>query len=422
MSTTAAGGRDLITCGRCGRLVPDGGMWTTWCEVCDWNVVTRPEPPGGLVRRWRRRLATRVGERVYADLRAGRRPDARDMLAQAALLGVSLVVDVVILASVALLVLVVLSGSLGFWHWPVVVACLVWLYLVLPRPHRLPREGLVQLSRDDAPRLWALVDDVAAGVGTAPPDLLAVSADLNAFALRSGWSWRRTVVLGLPLWAAQQPQERVATLSHELGHFKGRDVGRGVVVGVALTALTQVLDVLWPDAFEDDPPDVDLTWLFVAVNLVRRLLALPVLALLYALDRLHARASARQEYLADLASARVAGPAAAQTALLRLLSLDGTHTRVRSAVRRREDVWTALATAPHPPERELRRLQRESELVGHQADHTHPPTHLRVQLAASTDAATPLVVVDAARAAALENELQPVREQLREGLTDSFLE
>ncbi|MGN6612749.1 MAG: M48 family metallopeptidase [Angustibacter sp.] len=422
MSTTAAGGRDLITCGRCGHQVPDGGEWTTWCEMCDWNVVTRPEPLGGLVSRWRRRLAHRVGARVYGDLRAGRRPDARDALAHGALLVVSVMVDLAIVASVGLLVVVVLSDSLGFWHWPAVVACLVWLALVLPRPHHLPDEGLVQLSREDAPRLWGLVDDVAAGVGTAPPQVLAVSTDLNAYAMRSGWRWRRTVVMGLPLWAVLGPQEGVATLAHELGHFKSRDIGRGAVVGAAGVALTQVVGVLWPDAFEDEPPDVDLTWLFVAVNLVRRLVALPLVALLYGMERLHARASQRQEYLADIASARVAGAAAAQRALLRLLSLDGTHTRVRSAVRRREDVWTALATAPHPPQHELRRLQRESELVGHQADDTHPPTHLRAQLVADATVTAPAVVVDASRAAALEAELQPVRERLREVLTDSFLE
>ena len=402
--------------------MPDGGDWTTWCEACDWNVVSRPEPPGGLVRRWRRRLAHRVGARVYGDLLAGRRPDVRDALAKGVLLALSALVDLGILASVALLVVVVRSDALGFWHWPAVVGALLLLYLVLPRPHRLPDEGLVRLARADAPRLWALVDEVAAAVGTAPPQVLAVSTEFNAYAMRSGWGWRRTVVMGLPLWAVLGPQERVATLAHELGHFKGRDVGRGVVVGAAGTALTQVVDVLWPDAFEDDPPDVDLTWLFVVVNLLRRLLALPVVALLYGLDRLHVRATQRQEYLADLASARVAGPTAAQTALLRLLSLDGTHTRVRSAVRRREDAWTALATAPHPPQRELRRLQRESELVGHQADDTHPPTHLRAQLAADATVTAPVVVVDTARAAALEVELQPAREHLREGLTDSFLE
>ncbi len=147
-----------------------------------------------------------------------------------------------------------------------------------------------------------------------------------------------------------------------------------------------------------------------------------MVALLYGLDRLDARATQRQEYLADLASARAAGAAAAQTSLLRLLSLNGTHARVMSAVRRREDVWTALAASPHPPERELRRLQRESELVGHQADDTHPPTHLRAQLVAGATESTPVVVVDAARTAAFEAELQPVREHLREGLTDSFLE
>ena len=412
----------MVACGGCGRAVPDGGQWTTWCEVCDWNVVSRVDrSTPGLVVRWRRRMARRVGERVYADLLAGRGAGARDALAHATLLTVCWLIHLVTVAVVVLLGFAVLAPSWGGWRWAVALACLMWLYLVLPRPLALPRDGVV-VSREDAPRLWSLVDEVASAVGTAPPVVLALSTDLNAYVMRTGWRWRRTLVLGLPLWAVEEPQERVALLGHELGHFKGRDVGRGFLVGLATHAVWRLVQVLWPDQLEEQPLDHDYTWLMLLTNEIRRLLALPPLGLLYVLDRLRVRSSQRAEYLADLAAARAAGPEAAQREYLRLLSLLGTETRARSAVRRREDVWTALAAAPRPSERELRRLRRESELTGHQVDDTHPPTHLRALLVAAVDVRTPTVVVDAARAQAIEAELQPVRERLREALTDSLLE
>lgn len=194
------------------------------------------------------------------------------------------------------------------------------------------------------------------------------------------------------------------------------------MVGVALDALAHIIDVLWPDAIDLEPADPELMWFAVIGNMLRRVLALPFLGLLYLVDALRCRASQRAEYLADLAGARTAGVAAARSSLLRLLSLEGVQTRASSAVRRREDVWTALQRSPQPPENELRRLLRESELLGHQEDDTHPPTHLRVQLVNAAPATTASVVLDSGRLLGIERELHPVRERLRERYTDSLLE
>lgn len=410
-----------VECPGCGRAVPEDGIWVTWCEGCDWNAVTGAlRRPGGMVTRWRRGMAQRVGARTYDDLLAGR-PAAP--LARVAWVGVLLLCAVVLVLDAAvpvLLVGTVIDDHLGFWHWPAVVLMAVATYVVVPRPPRVP-DSVMHVTRAEAPSWWALVDEVAAAVGVRPPAALAFDTGLNACVGPIGRRWTTTVVYGLPLLAVQQPQERVAVLAHELGHLRGGDVRRGVVAGLAMTSLCQVLDVLWPDAIDENPVD-EVAGMVMIANVLRRVLALPVLGLLYVIDRLACGASPRQEYLADAAAARVAGTEATRTAVLRLLGLTGISARAQSAARRGEDVWEALASAPVPPERELARLLRGSELTGHLEDSTHPPTHLRARLLTARRAQAGCVVLDPTRERAIDAELAAVRDRLGQRLRDDLVE
>ncbi len=371
--------------------------------------------------RWRYRLAQRAGARTFTDLVSGRGPGARHQVAEVVVLGVCALVAAGVVAELATLGWAVPTTRLGFWHWGAVLVLAIAAWVVVPRAPRLPGDVLL-VSRGEAPTWWGLVDEVASVLGTRPPDQAGFDRHLNAAAARVGTRFRSTVIFGMPLWCVLLPQERVAILAHEIGHFRHADVRRSVVVSLAMGSLERVLEVLWPDAVDEEPTFDETTLLTFLVDATRRVLALPFLGLLYVLDRASASGRPRQEYLADLAASAVAGTEGTRTSLLRLLSGEGTLARVQAAVRRREDVWASLGSAPPPSPRELRRLLRACDLTGHQQDETHPPTHLRVRLVDETEGRPAQVVVDAARSMAIERELDGVRERMRRGLTDDLLE
>lgn len=85
------------------------------------------------------------------------------------------------------------------------------------------------LSRDQAPGLWALVDDVAAHLGTPRPDHLFVGMESNFFVTEGDVSTIREVTKGrtlhcsLPLCRILTREELKAILAHELAHFHGED-------------------------------------------------------------------------------------------------------------------------------------------------------------------------------------------------------
>ncbi|MCX5195121.1 M48 family metallopeptidase [Streptomyces sp. NBC_00249] len=424
METTdaAVNAKTTRPCPQCGSTVPVCERYVDWCAACDWNVDPgAPDPRRGRIAAARRRLAQGFGEQLVAGLEqtAGSAPPARDVSTLLAL-GIALLVhSVTVLLVVGGVLLVVLGWDTGVQ--PVVGVLLLAIAAVLrPRPGRLPKDALV-LYRADAPALFALIDEVGAAVGTHGVHAVVVDAEANASVTTYGPRGRRVMFLGLGLWEILRPQERVALLGHELGHFSHGDVRRAWITAWALNALSVWHYTLAPT------PAVKLLDRFV--NAATFLPRWGVYGLILLLDRLTLRASLRAEYLADASAARAGSTQGAVGLMDRLLvteSVDAELRRQAVAARMRggrdgrearlaaeEGLWERLAERIGDfPEREFERLRRVSALRGHCVDSTHPPTHLRRRHAAAAAAGPALVSYDDSRAALLAAELAPARAAL----------
>ncbi|MGH8188778.1 MAG: M48 family metalloprotease [Steroidobacteraceae bacterium] len=86
----------------------------------------------------------------------------------------------------------------------------------------------VQISRDDAPQLFALIDDIGAKIGGAPLASVTINGEFVASIQQiPRWGvfggYRHHLQLGVPLLIALSIDELTAVLAHEIGHFGGRD-------------------------------------------------------------------------------------------------------------------------------------------------------------------------------------------------------
>ncbi|WP_413758718.1 M48 family metallopeptidase [Streptomyces sp. MMBL 11-3] len=402
--SVGAVGETTQPCPQCGAEVRADGRFTAWCAGCDWNVdPERPaaQEPGRLERR-RRRLAQRHGERLAAEVAAGGtlrpRRDAEGVAAHLIALAVHGVT--VALAAGAVWFLVTGWGGAGM-VLGVVLALLAWT--LRPRFSELPDDRPL-LGRADAPALFALVDEVAAVVGTRGVDTIAVGAELNASVTTYGIRGRRLLTIGLPLWEILTPQERIAVLGHELGHYSNGDTRHGLIIGNALRSLATWRYFVAPTP---NPTAVE-----AVVNLVLLVPRALLQGLLMLLDRLTLRATQRAEYLADSAAARAGSTEAAASVMNRFLVLDSAETMLRREANARQvsrrgttagqEPWQGLwerlgAHMASVPESEYERQRRAAALRGHSVDTTHPPTHLRhrclltgppLPAAVTTDAST----------------------------------
>ncbi|WP_351232032.1 M48 family metallopeptidase [Streptomyces sp. NPDC002133] len=386
--------------------------FVTWCAACDWNVDPgEPDPEPGRMEALRRRLAQRYGERLFAEVDLRPQRDASSILAHALAV---LVHGVTVALAVVGVLLVVLGWGEG--AVPVVGALLFAVAIALrPRFTGLPDDAPV-LRRADAPRLFGLIDEIAALAGTSGVDAVVLIADANAAVTTYGIRHRRVLFIGLGFWEILTPQQRVALLGHELGHFAHGDTRHGAVTGHALRSLTLWLYFLTPDSESS-----------LMERLTNWLLAVPrwaVHGLLRLLDRLTLRASQRAEYLADETAARAASTEAAVALMDHMLVVDAVGSALHResvvaqsrgggmAARREAEqgLWERLAARIHSvPEREYERLRRVSVLRGRSVDATHPPTHLRRRRLSEGEQRQAAIRCDEERAAAIAAELAAAR-------------
>ncbi|MFJ8014459.1 M48 family metalloprotease [Streptomyces sp. NPDC096339] len=419
-SNTTTAAPSTRACPECGSPVPLDAKYVEWCAACGWNVdPAAPDAEPGRVAAFRRRLAREYGDQLSAEMEGGAdgsAPRARDSSTVPAS-GVALLVHGVTALLVVAGVLLVVVG----WDTlvqPAIGALLLGIAVVLrPRAGRLPKDGQV-LYRADAPRLFELIDEVGAVVGTAGVHAVVVGPEANASVTVYGVRRQRVLYLGLGLWEILAPQERVALLGHELGHFAHGDVRHSRVTGGALHSLSVWYYLLAPI------PSTRLPDLFVnAVTFVPRW---TVYGLLRLLDGLTLRASLRAEYLADASAARAGSTEAAVALMDRLLvagSVDQQLRREAVAAQMRggrggreardqaeRGLWERLAAQfAAVPEHEYERLRRVAVLRGHSVDSTHPPTHLRRRHAAAVGPYPAQVAYAGAREAAVAAELAPSR-------------
>ncbi|MEV4052628.1 M48 family metalloprotease [Amycolatopsis sp. NPDC049688] len=161
----------------------------------------------------------------------------------------------------------------------------------------------VPVTRADEPALWALVEELAAAVGTRPPDTITLISEVNAGVReRTGWLGlrvlRREMFIGAQLLAGLRHDQLCALLGHELGHYSNRDTRLAALTYRGRRSIERALAGLGGDGWFE--------------GLVRKLFVL--YAKLY--FAVSAAVCRRQELAADAAAARVAGTAA-MTGVLR---------------------------------------------------------------------------------------------------------
>ncbi|WP_330174703.1 M48 family metallopeptidase [Streptomyces sp. NBC_01498] len=121
---------------------------------------------------------------------------------------------------------------------PVIGLLLLGLAVALrPRPERL-NPDLPLLREADARTLFALLRRTADSAGARHVDAVQLTADFSVTVIPYGLRRRRCLVLGLPLWAAYSPQQRIAAITQALGRSAPRNVRFGMVIGSALRSLT----------------------------------------------------------------------------------------------------------------------------------------------------------------------------------------
>lgn len=137
----------------------------------------------------------------------------------------------IVMASPGFITLVLGIGLIG-------MGFLVLFFLIkfLFKTHKVDRSHLVEITREEQTRLFQLIDEIVADVGTTFPKRVYLSADVNAavFYDSSFWSMflpiKKNLQIGMGLVNTVTEEEFRGVLAHEFGHFSQRSMKVGSYV------------------------------------------------------------------------------------------------------------------------------------------------------------------------------------------------
>ncbi|MEU6170434.1 hypothetical protein ABZ832_00790 [Streptantibioticus parmotrematis] len=422
-------------CPECGaQLPPADPRFTVWCPACGWNV----DPTGALA-------ALTPTERARRDERLARQEQALERMPRDGAPGPSWSAPAcaaTALATVVNLITIALAGT-GVWllvtgTWPQrVLGALEVAVAVALRPRR-PRIPQRTLGRAEAPALHTVIDRVAKELGTVPAHLVAVDTRFGPAYSLPGPRGRRVLILGLPLWEALTPDQRVALIAGELAHDAGRRRVSARWTTAALTSLAVWTDLFRPGRSRQARQDALYTGagfsatgphtggsaggLVALVEMITwPLLAIPA----YAAGRTHrlltglsVHSRAQSAYAADAAAARVASAESAEGMVRALLLAETAAFALERFSRSADDVWRELRTylATVPETERARRLRLSERQGSATTGDSLPPTHLRLRAMRHLPHAEPKVAPSPEEADAMDAELDAVRQALAEDL------
>ena len=119
-------------------------------------------------------------------------------------------------------------------HFQLTAVCLgaagTILWSLVPRRDRFEPPG-PRLEPESQPKLFAVIDEVAAATGERSPDEVYLVNQVNAWVAERGgvmgFRSRRVMGVGLPLLQTLSLAEFRAVVAHEFGHYRGGDVKLG---------------------------------------------------------------------------------------------------------------------------------------------------------------------------------------------------
>lgn len=242
------------------------------------------------------------------------------------------------------LAIMIVAASPGFWTLCLGLGIfsmgLMVTYFLLKfifSRHRSDLSHLTEVTREEEPQLFAMIEEIVREVNTSFPKKIYLSADVNAavFYDSSFWSMflpiRKNLQIGLGLVNSQTRQELKAVLAHEFGHFSQRSMKLGSYV-------YNVNRVIHDMLYNNESYQQHVSWLanvsgfialfaHMAIGIVQGIQGV-FRQVYYLLNVTYMGLSREMEFHADAVAASVAGSRSLCTSLRRLNLADEALSQV----------------------------------------------------------------------------------------------
>jgi Zn-dependent protease with chaperone function len=213
--------------------------------------------------------------------------------------------------------------------------------------HKMDRSHLVEITREQQPHLFAMIDEIVAEVGTQKPKQVYITPEVNASVFYDSSFWSmflpvpKNLIIGVGLVNTVTKNELRSIIAHEFGHFSQRSMKVGSYV-------YQVNQVIFNLVYEDKKLDSftstiaefhGILGIFVMLaSFINRGIKWILKQLYVVVNKTYMGLSREMEFHADAIAASVTGYEPLKTSLLRSPIADATYNMALSLADRKVPV------------------------------------------------------------------------------------
>lgn len=200
--------------------------------------------------------------------------------------------------------------------------------------HKIDRSHLKEITREEHPRLFAMIDEIAAEVGTKKPKQVYITPDVNAAVFYDSSFWSmflpnpKNLIIGIGLVNTVTKNELRGILAHEFGHFSQRSMKVGsYVYQVNQVIFNLVNEDKKYDAFAGSLAEAGavIGSLALLASFVNRGIKAILKQLYIVVNKAYMGLSREMEFHADAIAASVTGYEPLKASLLRSPISDATY-------------------------------------------------------------------------------------------------
>ncbi|MBF4465323.1 M48 family metalloprotease [Flavobacterium sp. LC2016-12] len=217
------------------------------------------------------------------------------------------------------------------------VLVLVFLFKFMFVKHTVDRSHLIEITREEEPKLFAFIDEIVSAVKTDFPKKIYLSSEVNASVFYDSTFWsmflpiKKNLQIGVGLINSVSEVELKAILAHEFGHFSQRSMKVGsYVYNVNQIIHNMLYDNNSYNSIANSWGSVNAYFAFFATIAIKIVEGIQwVLKQVYSVVNINYHALSRQmEFHADAVAASVTGSKPLITSLLRLDLADHSFNAV----------------------------------------------------------------------------------------------
>lgn len=420
---------ETINCPDCNNEILSDATYPAWCQSCNWNLHFKDQSvPKNKIETIYKQLGEKHSKYLFEKIK-------NNQIDMSLKVSPIRIICYAIATSVILLNLSLLGFGMYFLINNIIVIGLILLglfWLSKPKWRKIPKDKF--LSKTEHQEFYKLINSVCKALGTKEIEGLIITEEFNASITEYGFSKKKVIEIGLPLWTILNTGERLALIGHEISHCIHKDLTRNIIISKGMSILIDTGYAIYPEKLMSGTLAINspaglivavTQYLVLPINILLRVIANILWYIAKILNQLMWLDSQKSEYLADLSGGKISGKNYFISLMTKIGFYDYFYFELQKlSVKNNKDIQSLdlfdifKNKINNLPKSEIDKINRLQEFEEHRLDLTHPPTNFRKIILSEKGLIEPVTLDKEIDFEKIDNDLIILKTKIQDKLID----